>query len=153
MRLELPGVASDEIRVNVDRDRVRVSGVRRSPDGESIRRLHQAEIAFGPFERSVQISTPFDRDRVTARLEDGFLEVSVPKRIPVPQSCGGDVKVSSENDPRDDAPAEDSQDWFEDEFMTPVRGDRRDGYRSQQRRCRGAGSRHRCSGGVACSAS
>ena len=85
VRLELPGVASDEIRVNVDRDRVRVSGVRRSPDGESIRRLHQAEIAFGPFERSVQISTPFDRDRVTARLEDGFLEVSVPKRVPVPQ--------------------------------------------------------------------
>ena len=85
VRLELPGVSSEEIRVNVDRDRVRVSGVRRSPDGVSIRRLHQAEIAFGPFERSVQISTPFDRDRVTARLEDGFLEVSVPKRIPVPQ--------------------------------------------------------------------
>lgn len=85
VRLELPGVTSDQIRVNVDRDRVRVSGIRRSPDSAQLRRLHQAEIAFGPFERSVQVSTAFDRDRVTARLEDGFLEVTIPKRRPVPR--------------------------------------------------------------------
>ena len=92
VRLELPGVTSDQIRVNVDQDRIRVSGVRRSPEGTPIRRLHQAEIAFGPFDRSIQISTEFDRDRVTARLEEGFLEVIVPKRKPVPRS----VEVETE---------------------------------------------------------
>ena len=92
VRLELPGVTSDQIRVNVDQDRIRVSGVRRSPEGTPIGRLHQAEIAFGPFDRSIQISTEFDRDRVTARLEEGFLEVIVPKRKPVPRS----VEVETE---------------------------------------------------------
>lgn len=80
VRLELPGVSSAEVRVNADQDFVRVSGVRRSPEGDAIRRLHQAEIAFGPFDRSIQIATPFDRELVTARLEDGVLEVRVPKQ-------------------------------------------------------------------------
>ena len=40
------------------------------------------EIAFGPFERTVRIRVPFDRDQVTAQLEDGFLEVTLPKRKP-----------------------------------------------------------------------
>jgi HSP20 family molecular chaperone IbpA len=40
------------------------------------------EISFGPFEREIVILTPFDPDSVRARLEDGFLEVRIPKRAP-----------------------------------------------------------------------
>jgi HSP20 family molecular chaperone IbpA len=50
------------------------------------------EIAFGAFERRVQISIPFERTGVTARLEDGFLSVTLPKK------SGGarQVKVETE---------------------------------------------------------
>ena len=41
------------------------------------------EIAFGDFEREVRISVPFDRDRVSAHLEDGFLKVTLPKQLPI----------------------------------------------------------------------
>jgi HSP20 family molecular chaperone IbpA len=40
------------------------------------------EIAFGPFERSVRIAIPFERDQVAAHLEDGYLSVKLPKRLP-----------------------------------------------------------------------
>jgi HSP20 family protein len=80
VRLELPGVQSNEVRVNVDGELLRVSGIRRAPSGSDVRRLHQMEIAFGPFERTIRIAQAFERDAVTAHLEDGFLEVTVPKK-------------------------------------------------------------------------
>lgn len=80
VRLELPGVASDQVRVNVDATSVRVSGLRRPPTGHSARRLHRMEIAFGPFERIVRIPVPFERERVRAHLEEGFLDITIPKR-------------------------------------------------------------------------
>jgi HSP20 family molecular chaperone IbpA len=40
------------------------------------------EIAFGPFERSLSIPVPFEREQVAAHLADGFLRVTLPKRVP-----------------------------------------------------------------------
>ena len=60
-----------------------------APEGAPVRRLHQMEIASGPFERRVHIPVAFDRDRVSARLANGFLTVSLAKRgrrtIPIGQ--------------------------------------------------------------------
>ena len=92
VRLELPGVAKDQVRVNVDATSVRISGQRQPPTGHAARRLHRMEIAFGPFERVVPISVPFDRERVRAHLDDGFLDVIIPKN-PV---SGRKVEVDSE---------------------------------------------------------
>lgn len=79
----MAGVRGDNLRVNVDADVLRIRGARKIPDTTGIRRLHQMEIAFGPFETSVRLGIPFDRDGVTAHLEDGLLEVRLPKRTAV----------------------------------------------------------------------
>ena len=47
----MAGVRGEDLRVNVDADVLRIRGVRRTPAVEGVRRLHQMEIAFGPFER------------------------------------------------------------------------------------------------------
>jgi len=83
VRAELPGVRGPDIRVSVDGEILRIGGVRRVPSDVAVRRLHQMEIAFGPFEREVRISIPFDRKQVSAHLEDGFLSVMLPKQAPV----------------------------------------------------------------------
>jgi HSP20 family protein len=83
VRLEMAGVRGENLRVNVDRDVLRIRGVRKTPVVEGVRRLHQMEIAFGPFETSVRLAIPFDREGVSAHLEDGLLEVRLPKRRPV----------------------------------------------------------------------
>jgi len=79
----MAGVRGENLRVNVDADVLRIRGVRKTPQTPGVRRLHQMEIAFGPFETSVRLGIPFDRERVTAHLEDGLLEVRLPKRGPV----------------------------------------------------------------------
>ena len=82
VRIEIAGISSGDLRVAVDGQVLRVRGVRRAPEGEEVRRLHQMEIASGPFERRVRIPVPFERERVTAHLADGFLTVTLPKRGP-----------------------------------------------------------------------
>ena len=86
LRFEVAGVRGQDLRVNVVGSVVRLRGVRRAPPAGAIDRLQQMEIRFGPFEREIQIHTPFDADSVRARLEDGFLEVRIPTRSPARRS-------------------------------------------------------------------
>ncbi len=83
VRVELAGVRSDDLRVAVDGQELRISGVRRAPESSDVTRLHQMEIACGPFDRRVRIPVAFERERVSAHLSDGFLTVVLPKRVPV----------------------------------------------------------------------
>jgi len=80
VRAEISGVRGQDLRVNVDGEHLRISGIRRVPQTGDVDRLHQMEISFGPFDREIRISVPFDRDGVAARLEDGLLEVRLPKK-------------------------------------------------------------------------
>ncbi len=88
VRAELSGVRGQDLRVSVDGETLRISGVRVAPEPADVQRLHQMEIASGPFERRVRIPIAFEREGVTAHLADGFLTVNLPKR--------GSVRLSVE---------------------------------------------------------
>ena len=79
---EIAGIRSDDLRVTVDGDELRISGVRRVPERSDVKRLLQMEITAGPFERRLRIPIAFDRERVSAHLADGFLTVTLPRRLP-----------------------------------------------------------------------
>ncbi len=81
-RFELAGVRIAELTVTVDGDRLRISGIRRAASTDGVQRLHQMEIAFGPFECVLRFEVAFERDQVSAHLEDGFLTVTLPKQSP-----------------------------------------------------------------------
>lgn len=80
VRFEVAGVRGEDLKVNVEGGVLRLRGVRRTPPSAAIERLQQMEISFGPFEREIAIESSFDPAAVRARLEDGFLEVRIPKR-------------------------------------------------------------------------
>jgi len=80
VRVELPGLESEDLSVRIDGDVLHIRGVRNVPREEGVMRLHRMEIAFGPFERAVRVHVAFERERVTAHLEDGFLRVVLPKK-------------------------------------------------------------------------
>lgn len=82
VRFEVAGVRGGDLKVNVEGSVLRLRGVRRAPRSQPIDRLQQMEISFGPFEREIVIESNFDAEAVRARLEDGFLEVRMPKRAP-----------------------------------------------------------------------
>ena len=85
VRAELAGVRRGDLRVTVDGEVLRVRGIRAGGGARAVR-LHQMEIATGPFERSLRIPSEVDRERVTAHLEDGLLTVTMEKRKPVRRS-------------------------------------------------------------------
>ena len=86
VRVELAGVRGDDLRVSVDGEALRISGVRMAPEPVEMQRLHQMEIATGPFERRLRIPIAFEREGVTAQLAEGFLTVTLPKRVLVQRS-------------------------------------------------------------------
>ena len=81
VRVELAGVRQEDVRVNVTGDEVCISGHRATGESEAVS-LHQMEIAAGPFDRRIQIPVPFERERVRARLSEGFLTVTLARRSP-----------------------------------------------------------------------
>jgi len=83
VRVELAGVAREELRVTVDANVLHISGERAASGSAEVTTLHQMEIASGPFERRIALPANVDRDRVKARLTDGVLSVSLGKRRPV----------------------------------------------------------------------
>lgn len=91
VRVEIAGVRGQDLNVRVDGQILRIAGVRRAPDGAQVRRLHQMEIASGPFERRLRIPIPFDRDAVSAQIADGFLTVTLPKSETGPRRVSVEV--------------------------------------------------------------
>jgi len=82
VRVELAGVRSSQVKVSVDGEWLRIRGERRPSADCEVERLHQMEIAYGPFERSIRIRIPFEREQVAASLEEGVLSVVLPKSAP-----------------------------------------------------------------------
>jgi HSP20 family protein len=98
VRAELAGVRGDDLRVSVDGEALRISGVRMAPEPLEVQRLHQMEIATGPFERRLRVPIAFEREGVSAQLADGFLTVTLPKKVPVRRSIEIEPKTSETDD-------------------------------------------------------
>lgn len=88
IKLELAGVTTDNVNVSLSGDgrRLTVSGVRTEQQDERTARTgcHQLEIYFGPFERTFLLPPDLDveRDSIAATLKEGFLTITLPRRIP-----------------------------------------------------------------------
>lgn len=80
VRVELAGVHSRDLRVGIDGNELCISGQRIAGEPSGVSRLHQMEIATGPFERRLRVPVGFDRERVSAHLADGILTIQLPKR-------------------------------------------------------------------------
>lgn len=80
VKIELAGMKEEDIEVTLYADALVVSGERH--DDQKHRAgisYHEAQIRYGPFRVEVFITAPVDRNAVTARYENGFLWVDLPK--------------------------------------------------------------------------
>ena len=82
LRLELAGVASEDISLTLTGHELVVRGRRRPPAPEGIRRFVHLEMAFGIFERSFMLPIAVYPQGVEARYVDGVLEVHLPRKAP-----------------------------------------------------------------------
>ncbi|MCY4363076.1 MAG: Hsp20/alpha crystallin family protein [Gammaproteobacteria bacterium] len=75
---ELPGVDRKDIDIDVQRNRIRISGQKQVDYGEGAS-VHRRERQTGAFDRT--FATPFalDADKVKAEYNDGILALSLPR--------------------------------------------------------------------------
>jgi len=90
--LEIAGMKTDDIHVTFDKDILSVSGFRKEPSSSPKTRLHQMEIDYGKFQRTIRIPFPLRSDDFKASYRQGFLVITVPK-IKEPVSPNVEVKI------------------------------------------------------------
>lgn len=79
IRVELPGIAPDEIEVDIADDVITVRGekrLEREDDGETYRVRERVQ---GAFARSIQLPFPVNPEQVQASFENGVLTITLPK--------------------------------------------------------------------------
>ena len=81
IRIEVPGVAKNEIRLNWKAGVLTITGSkRRELSGGDQAHYLCLERQHGRFRRDIAIQAPIDFAKASARLKDGVLEVRLPKR-------------------------------------------------------------------------
>jgi len=90
LKVELPGVAPDKLRLSVHGGNVILRGEKSRPSAEGAVEFHAAERQFGQFKRVIQLGVPVNTRQASAELNNGLLEVRFPK---VPNRRGEEVPI------------------------------------------------------------
>ena len=79
VRVEVPGVAKDQIQLNLTNNTLTIRGEKKQVVDESKGQWHHVERTWGSFERSIALPVRVDGEKIVARHQDGVLEITVPK--------------------------------------------------------------------------
>ena len=78
IRADVPGIKPEEIEITLEGDTLAIRGeIRREDDSQ--RKYVLLERPTGKFERTLNINTPIDHERVEASFKDGVLTLILPK--------------------------------------------------------------------------
>ncbi len=76
--VEIPGVKREEIKISMNENNLRISGERK-PLHDPKHHL-RSECYYGPFRRSIRIPDEVNKEGITAKYENGLLEITLPKQ-------------------------------------------------------------------------
>ncbi|MEZ5338515.1 MAG: Hsp20/alpha crystallin family protein [bacterium] len=77
--VELPGLKSSDIEVQVENNVLFISGERRMEEKKEGENWHFVERSYGSFSRSFRLPKNVDSEGVKASYSDGMLSISIPK--------------------------------------------------------------------------
>jgi HSP20 family molecular chaperone IbpA len=80
LQADLPGVAPDQLELQVQDNRLTLMG-RVAPQAPENARLIYQEYRVGDYLRSFILSEDVDHDRIAAKFSDGVLQVTLPRTI------------------------------------------------------------------------
>jgi len=100
MKADLPGMREQDIDLRVDdNSMLTISGERHEEGSKRIRGYEYSERAYGAFSRSVALPSGVDPEKVSARFENGVLEVHIPKTEAAMRRARK-IPLSSREEPR-----------------------------------------------------
>lgn len=80
LRLEVPGLSRDDIKLSVERNTLTVRGEKRQETVSENESFYRSERSYGSFERSFALPSHVDADQVKASIENGVLTIRFPRR-------------------------------------------------------------------------
>ena len=102
IRCELAGVPREDVEVSFSDQQLSIAGERTGPpEEEADIRYYVRERRYGPFRRTINLPDGADRDKITATVADGLLEIVIggcvaspdERRIEVTGADGGEVRL------------------------------------------------------------
>ena len=79
IKVELPEVQKDDVKVTVENGTLTISGERKVEKEQKGRKFHRVERYFGRFERSFAVPDDTDSEHVKAEFKDGVLRIRLAK--------------------------------------------------------------------------
>jgi len=79
LKVDLPGVKSDQVQVELDENILTVRGERSGDHEPDIERFYRVERPSGTFERIIALPHNVVGERIEASFEDGILTIHAPK--------------------------------------------------------------------------
>jgi len=79
LKADLPGVAEEDVSIELDDNVLTVSGERKAEHEEKKEGYHRVERSFGAFRRSLTLPDGVDADAIAATFDKGVLEIRIPK--------------------------------------------------------------------------
>jgi HSP20 family protein len=79
LRADVPGVVPEDINVSMDSGVLNISGERRAENRDENAGVQRVERATGRFFRHFTLPEAADAESITAKCNNGILEVSIPK--------------------------------------------------------------------------
>ncbi|MGV3661658.1 MAG: Hsp20/alpha crystallin family protein [Prosthecobacter sp.] len=77
VRVEMPGVAKDGVKIDLDDNVLTLRGERAASVPEGLKTLHR-ELSPLSYLLRLRLNTPVNEDQMTAKLDDGVLVLSLP---------------------------------------------------------------------------
>lgn len=78
LRVALPGVDPKDVQLNVEGNRLSITGEHKSSEEKKEKDYHIREFSYGRFERSVMLPEGVDASKLAAEYKDGVLEIAAP---------------------------------------------------------------------------
>lgn len=87
---ELPGMAEEDVDISLSDGVLTIKGEKKSEREEKEDDYHLTERSYGRFQRSFRMPNTVDEDQVQAKLENGVLHLTLPKR---PEAVKAEKKI------------------------------------------------------------
>jgi len=83
IELDIPGVKKDAIEITTEDNVLTVSGERKFQDEVAADDYYKVESHYGKFVRSFTLPEDANIEKIDAQVEDGVLEITIPKRADI----------------------------------------------------------------------
>jgi HSP20 family protein len=81
VKMELAGVRREDVKIELNGDRLSISGLRPEQLACGVKVRHQIEINYGHFRRVFLLKGALSREAIAARFQNGFLYIRMPKAV------------------------------------------------------------------------